>query len=130
MTRRRRDRGAAAVELAILLPMLVAVFGGIVDLGNVLRVRVQLQEAVQDGASYAAQNPGSPTSTKARVNGASSDVTLTSVTVTCGGTSPGYVTVRATLSHKWLMGLFSATPLTMTADATADVISTTTCVSG
>jgi Flp pilus assembly protein TadG len=130
MTGWRDDRGAAVVELAILLPIMVLILGAVVDLGNALSVRVQLQEAVQDGANYAAQNPGTPSATRTRVIEASPDVDPGSVTVTCSGTSPTVVTVRAVRTHYGLMKLFMVAPSTMTATVSADVMATATCVSG
>lgn len=46
----RRERGAAAVEMAIVLPMLLLVLGGIVDLGRALYGQVILTNAAREGA--------------------------------------------------------------------------------
>jgi Flp pilus assembly protein TadG len=50
---RRDRRGAAAVEFALALPILVAVLGGMTDLGLIERARGQLAEAVDAGGQYA-----------------------------------------------------------------------------
>jgi Flp pilus assembly protein TadG len=130
--RRRGDRGTAAVELAILLPLIVLILGGVIDLGNALGVRVQLQESVQEGANYAAQFPGTPAATKTRVIEASPEVNPGTVTVTCSppGTSPTVVTVQAVRAHHRIMGLLMIGPSTMTAKASANVMANATCVSG
>jgi hypothetical protein len=54
----RRERGAAAVEMAILLPFLLVLFTGITDVGWLIWKRIELQEAIQEGAIYFAYNPG------------------------------------------------------------------------
>ncbi len=61
--RRRHTRGQALVEMAILLPVLLLVVLMALDLGRVFFGWVGLQNAVRQGANYAALNPsawGSP----------------------------------------------------------------------
>lgn len=45
-----RERGAAAVELAIVFPMLMLIIAGIVDFGRYFMVEIQLTNAVREGA--------------------------------------------------------------------------------
>lgn len=53
---RSRDRGAVAVEFAlILLPMILIVFG-IVEFGRAYNAQLSLQHAVREGARYYALN--------------------------------------------------------------------------
>jgi hypothetical protein len=56
--RRGRESGAAAVEMAIILPFLLALLIGITDVAWLLWKRVELQEAVQEGAIVFAYSPG------------------------------------------------------------------------
>jgi Flp pilus assembly protein TadG len=51
----RHRRGAAAVELAIVLPILVLLLGGIVDCGALLVASLRLANAAQAGALYGGQ---------------------------------------------------------------------------
>jgi Flp pilus assembly protein TadG len=51
---RRRQRGQALVELALVLPILVVLLLGTVDVGRVIFAFIALEEAVQEGAAYAA----------------------------------------------------------------------------
>jgi len=53
--RRRRlgDRGAAAVEMALVLPVLLLVVFGIIDFGRVLNAQVKVTEAAREGARAA-----------------------------------------------------------------------------
>lgn len=52
MTRlsRQRDRGAAAVEFALVLPMLLLVVFGLIDFGRMLNAQITLTEAAREGA--------------------------------------------------------------------------------
>lgn len=54
-SRRRRRAGAAAVELAATLPLLVIVFFGVVDLCNLIRYQESLSIASYEGARLAAK---------------------------------------------------------------------------
>ena len=53
MTTRKDESGAALVELALLLPVFVLMFVGIVNYAILIEQRVQLQEAAAAGAAYA-----------------------------------------------------------------------------
>lgn len=57
------ERGAAAVEAAIVLPVMILLAGGAVDFARAYRAQVQIRNAVQEGASFAALQPGSVTDT-------------------------------------------------------------------
>ncbi|WP_416416623.1 TadE/TadG family type IV pilus assembly protein [Paenarthrobacter aromaticivorans] len=56
MTSRKKERGAVAVEMAILLPLLLLILVGIIEFGRVLNVQVSLTQAAREGARYAAVN--------------------------------------------------------------------------
>ena len=49
-TKVRKERGAVAVEMAILLPLLLLCIGGIVDLGRLLFVQTMVTNAAREGA--------------------------------------------------------------------------------
>ena len=49
----RRERGAVAVEMAIVLPILVLLVGGIVDFGRAYFTQVVLTNAAREGARAA-----------------------------------------------------------------------------
>src|SRR5689334_11347979 len=57
-TRRRGARGQSLVETAISLSVLLLVFSGAVDLGRAFYAWVQLNNAVSEGAHWAATYPG------------------------------------------------------------------------
>ena len=50
----KRERGAAAVEMAITLVLLVWLIFGIVDVGRAIFTQIAVRDAAQAGASYAA----------------------------------------------------------------------------
>jgi Flp pilus assembly protein TadG len=45
-----RDRGAAAVEFALLLPVLLLIVFGIIDFGRALNAQITLTQAAREGA--------------------------------------------------------------------------------
>ena len=54
MNTKHKERGAVAVEMAILLPLLLLIVIGIIEFGRVLNVQVSLTEAAREGAREAA----------------------------------------------------------------------------
>jgi Flp pilus assembly protein TadG len=55
-SRRFDDQGAAAVELAMVLPVLLLLVCGIVDLGRMSNLEITLSAAAREGARWAALN--------------------------------------------------------------------------
>lgn len=49
-----RERGAAAVEFALLLPLLLLIVFGIIDFGRALNTQITLTQAAREGARLAA----------------------------------------------------------------------------
>lgn len=54
----RDARGAAAVEFALILPVLMVLVFGIVNYGDMLSVRQSVSQAASEGARAAAVDPG------------------------------------------------------------------------
>ncbi|HUZ54815.1 MAG TPA: TadE family protein [Streptosporangiaceae bacterium] len=68
----KRDRGAAAVEFALLLPLLLLLLFGIIDFGRALNAQVTLTQAAREGARLTALNQPNVTSrTQAAATGLS-----------------------------------------------------------
>jgi Flp pilus assembly protein TadG len=53
-TSKSADRGAAAVEFALVLPILMLLIFGIVDFGRMLNAKITITEAAREGARAAA----------------------------------------------------------------------------
>lgn len=103
MKSKRKERGAVAVEMAIVLPLLLVILIGIIEFGRVLNVQVSLSQAAREGARYAAihYDDASPNVSGAALGAAPSLSGLT-VTVTDNASScvPGAsvkVTTKVTL---------------------------------
>ena len=103
--RSRREIGAAAVEFALILPILLLLLGGIVDYGRFFFTQVQLTNAAREGA-------------RAGIGGATSTQAIARMT-TAGGAAPGWVAPTVALSP-------AATPVTcVNAAANTNYIATT-----
>jgi hypothetical protein len=57
---RRDDRGVVAIELVLVLPFLLLLIMGFLDLGNFLSVKGQASNLARDGARRAALFPALP----------------------------------------------------------------------
>jgi Flp pilus assembly pilin Flp len=60
MKRRRTDEGAAAVEFALLLPILLLILFGIVDFSRLLNAQLNVTEAAREGARAASLGADDP----------------------------------------------------------------------
>jgi Flp pilus assembly protein TadG len=85
----RRDRGAAAVEFALILPVLLLIIFGIIDFGRMLNAQLNTSQAAREGARVAMLG-GSQTEVRERVNWASGadGLTTTVINPACP-TNPG-----------------------------------------
>lgn len=109
---KQKERGAVAVELAIVLPLLLLILMGIIEFGRVLNVQVSLTEAAREGARYAAihYKDSNPDVTGAAQNAAPSlnglGMTVTNNASSC---APGQnVTVNTNLSLSSLTGFLDS----------------------
>lgn len=99
---RQRDRigGQALAEFALVLPLLLLLLMGLIDLGRITFTYIALEDAAQEGAIYAAHEPTDESAIIDRVKTSSNhgEVVGATVTVTCT-TSPAPGTVTVTASH-------------------------------
>ncbi|QOD02401.1 TadE/TadG family type IV pilus assembly protein [Pseudarthrobacter sp. BIM B-2242] len=61
MLKTKKERGAVAVEMAILLPLLLMLLIGTIEFGRVFNVQISLNQAAREGARHAAIHYGDPT---------------------------------------------------------------------
>jgi Flp pilus assembly protein TadG len=103
---RRREDGAEAVEFALILPLLLIILGGVIDLGYAAILRAQMTEAAEEGVIVLSRNP-SATNVRTRVATGVSAAKLTAanVKVTCPAT--GGIAVRIDHDHDFLTPFLS-----------------------
>lgn len=83
----RGERGAAVVEFAIVLPLVVLFVFGIVEFGRAYSARIQLDSAVREGARAAALG-GDTTAVSTATKNAATGLNPVSITVTQPTTCP------------------------------------------
>jgi Flp pilus assembly protein TadG len=149
--RRRRSRGQAVVEFALIIPVFLLLLLAAVDVGRLFFTYIQANNAAREGAAYGAANAASPTLTsgvqaaafqEANVQSqagqsAQSDVTVTPVCHNTAGTqvdcstAPGGIGTGNTITVSVAEPFTFFTPLinglfhnsfTMGASATAAVV--------
>lgn len=115
------ERGAAAVEFALVFPLLVLVLFGIVEFGSIFNAQLMLTSAAREGARSMAINNDAAAAKSLLIGaavGLSPAVTAANVTITpaaCAANSN--VTVLVTYNKPFLTGLFG-TSITLTGEAT------------
>ena len=90
--RLRGERGAAAVEFALVLPVLLLLLFGIVTASQAFQAQARLSAAAREGARVMALD-GTTTAATAAVRGAAGDLALTDSAITfsrvsCPSTAP------------------------------------------
>jgi hypothetical protein len=120
-----RDRGTAAVEFALVLPVLLFILFGIIDFGRALNAQIVLTQAAREGARLAAVGqPNVVSRTQAAATGLSPvNVTVTPCPVGSGPSANAAVSVSYQFQFVTpvgaLSGLFGGgglgAPLTLTA---------------
>lgn len=119
-----REAGAAAIEMALVLPILLVLVFGIVDFGRAYNAKVSLTQAAREGARVRSLG-GDAAATTTRVQQAAGFLPAADVSVGAGAACPAnplpadVVTVTATYTFQFvtpigaLAGL-AAGPITLT----------------
>lgn len=107
------ERGAAAVEFALVFPLLVLILFGIVEFGSIYNAQLMLTSAAREGARTMAVT-GDAAAAKAAVLaasiGMSPALTAAEVSVSPSAcTATSNVTVLLSYDKPYLTGLFGAT---------------------
>ncbi|WP_139005774.1 TadE/TadG family type IV pilus assembly protein [Arthrobacter crystallopoietes] len=122
MTRVRSERGATAVEFALVLPVLLLLLLGIVEFGRVYNAQMQLTAAARDGARVMSIN-SVPSQAAADAKAATiasaialhPDIATDQISISISPSStatcvPGSVaTVAVSYPMQFLSGMFGAT---------------------
>jgi Flp pilus assembly protein TadG len=107
----RFDRGAAAVELAVVLPLLLLLVFGIIDFGRMLNSQITVSAAAREGARWAAVNQGGIAARVVTASPGLSPAPSTTVVSGCTGGVPGSnarVTVTYPFTFVTPVGAFAA----------------------
>ena len=96
------QRGASAVEFAILLPLMLLILGGITDFGRAMFTEIQLQNAAREGARAAVVSSASSDEIIDRAS--SSAPNMSDLTVTVDSQCPGVdAQVTASKEFDWIL---------------------------
>lgn len=97
----RWQRGAAAVEMAIIMPLLLLFIAGIVDFGRFFLLEIQMTNAVREGARAAIVSPADVTP---RVLAAAPFVDPANVSVTpCAGAGTNAEVTATDPTFTWIL---------------------------
>jgi Flp pilus assembly protein TadG len=115
-----RERGAAAVELALVLPILLVIILGILDFGLYYYNDLQLTHAARDAARYL--SVGNVTDANAAIDGAS----LVSTTISQRSLAPGSSGNEAVVTLKGTYTLLTPLPRLIGIGPTVNINATAT----
>jgi Flp pilus assembly protein TadG len=110
--RRGAERGAAAIEFALVLPILLLLILGIFEFGRVLNIQISLSNAAREGARVMAIHDDQVTATTAAINaapGINPAITSGQVNIlpaSCAGVENGTVQVTIAYSVPLMTGWF------------------------
>ena len=114
---RRGERGAAAIEFALVLPVLLLLVRGLIEFSRLYNIKISLSNAARDGARRMAIHNSQPTAKTAAIAAAPSispNVSGGQISITPAACAANQVvTVTITYSVSLLSGYFGTTlPLT------------------
>ncbi len=107
------DRGAAAVEFALVFPILILVLVGIVEYGSIFNTQLMLTSAAREGARTMAVTGDPVQARTAVINaavGLSPALTTSNIVISAAScTATTNIQVTIDYSKPYLTGLFGAT---------------------
>lgn len=69
--KRRQEKGQSLLEFALLVPVLLIILAGVLDLGRLYYIYVSLTDAAAEGVAYAAMHPDDTAEIETRASAAS-----------------------------------------------------------
>lgn len=111
MTRHRKEDGAAAVEFALIVPLLLVFMLAIIDLGWVFNQQLRLTSAAREGARIMAvyhEDSTAATRAQARITAVAGSGTTVTFPATCGPAPDDQVTVVVAQPMSDLTGWLTA----------------------
>ena len=130
--RRHQSRGQSIVEFGLVLPMLLLLMLGTLDLGRAFFDYIQMRNAAYEGARYASRFPTDTTGTLSKISqhGVPSSTTVTITfdpTSCCTAGQTATVTVQLThtftpISATFLQKFFSIGPWKLVSSASARIV--------
>ncbi|MFQ6016326.1 MAG: TadE/TadG family type IV pilus assembly protein [Anaerolineae bacterium] len=106
---RKSEKGQSLVEMALIFPVLLLLFAGIVDLGRGFNAYITITNAAREGARYGSFYPTDTTGIQTHVQNeaAGTGITITNISVTFpSGNAPGNpIRVEVTYSFSTILGL-------------------------
>ncbi len=108
------DRGAAAVEMALVLPLLLFLLMGMIDFGRAYSAQIQLSAAAREGVRLASLNTAADAANDAnygsaaitaRVGQAAGGLSGVTATPTYCSTASGTATVVVSAGFTWITGI-------------------------
>lgn len=128
---RRSGRGQSMVEISIILPLLLFITLGTVDLGRMFFGYIQMTNAVREGTSIASHEPGEWSEITAAIANHSSNLpagySLSCPACSDTTTAGQDVTITATwvfepITFDFLNGFWGLDPITMSTHSTMKVL--------
>lgn len=116
LNRLHQESGAAAVEFALVLVLLVTILVGIIELGRAYNAQITLQHAAREGARVLAITKNGPQAITRTKAAALPFVTLTDAEIAAPSTCTTGIPTTVTISHNFsLVTPFFGTTLAMNA---------------
>ncbi len=126
----RREQGANLVEMALLLPFLLLIIVGIVDLGGALNRHIAITNAAREGARYGARFPyyatGIISATVQEASGFGVSLSSSNITIAPNPSAPAAsgspITVTVSFSYTTLLGGIIGMPVIPLRNGTSMIV--------